>query len=72
MKNRLYNNFLKKDGLHHGINIFIFEGGCDLGDFRLWRAAKSPDFGGREKLLLDTISPFLKCAMSKNLDRFES
>jgi hypothetical protein len=46
-----YNDFLKPDGLHHGINIFLFDGDRDLGDFRLWREARSPDFYDRETSL---------------------
>ncbi|QAA98966.1 MULTISPECIES: helix-turn-helix transcriptional regulator [Agrobacterium tumefaciens complex] len=71
VRTEFYNDFLKRDGLHHGINIFIFDGDRDIGDFRLWRAEKSPDFSQREKLLLDNIAPFLKRAMSRNIDRFE-
>ncbi len=59
VRTEFYNDFLKRDGLHRGINIFIFEGDRELGYFRLWRSAKSPDSDEREKLLLDTISSFL-------------
>ncbi|NTI78741.1 helix-turn-helix transcriptional regulator [Rhizobium rhizogenes] len=72
MRTEFYNDFLKRDGLHHGINVFLFEGDRDLGDFRLWRSAKSPDFNEREKLLLDTISPFLKKAMANSSERYEN
>ncbi|WP_286182358.1 helix-turn-helix transcriptional regulator [Rhizobium sp. ICMP 5592] len=72
IRTEFYNDFLKRDGLHHGINVFLFEGDRDLGDFRLWRSAKSPDFSEREKMLLDTISPFLKKAMANGMERFEN
>ena len=52
-RTEFYNDFLLAQGLHHGINVFVFDGEKDLGDFRLWRALRSPSFGERERLLLD-------------------
>ena len=38
VRTEFYNDFLARDGLHHGVNMFIFDGDRDLGDFRIWRA----------------------------------
>lgn len=64
-RTEFYNDFLKRDGLHHGVNLFLFDGNRDLGDFRLWRAKGSPDFSARDTLLLDALSPYLQRALSR-------
>lgn len=69
-KTEFYNDFLKRDGLHHGINLFLFDGERDLGDFRLWRAKSSPDFNEREVALLDTLAPFLRRAFLRATSQY--
>jgi DNA-binding CsgD family transcriptional regulator len=60
-----YNDFLSRDGLHHGVNMFVFDEGRDLGDLRIWRARGRPEFGERETALLDTLEPFLRRALRR-------
>ncbi len=59
-RTEFYNDFLKRDGLHHGVNLFLFDGTRDIGDFRLWRSKTSPDFSDRDTMLLNTLSPYLQ------------
>jgi hypothetical protein len=33
-----YNDFLRSEGMFHGINLYIEDDGRDLGDLRIWRA----------------------------------
>ena len=58
MRTEFYNDFLARDGLHHGVNLFIFDGDRDLSDFRIWRAAGRPDFCDRDLDLLDALEPY--------------
>jgi DNA-binding CsgD family transcriptional regulator len=58
-----YNEFLRPEGMHHGINIYVFEGDRDLGDLRIWRNRRQPEFTQREKILLDTLEPHLRQAL---------
>jgi hypothetical protein len=44
VRTEFYNDFLARDGLHHGVNMFIFDGDRDLGDFRIWRAKAVRNF----------------------------
>ncbi len=67
-KTEFYNDFLKREGQHHGLNLFLFDGNQDLGDFRLWRSPGSPDFGQREVMLLDAIAPHLQRALTRRAD----
>src|ERR1700683_2914013 len=62
-RTKFYNDFLARDGLHHGINMFIFEGERDLGDFRIWRAKGRAEFSGRDTGLLDALEPHLRRAL---------
>jgi len=70
-RTEFFNDFLARDGLHHGINMFVFDGGRhgggrDLGDLRIWRARHRPDFGRREIDILDALEPFLRRALLRN------
>ncbi len=58
-----YNDFLARDGLHHGVNMFVFDGERDLGDLRIWRARGRPDFSDRDIGLLDALEPHLRRAL---------
>jgi DNA-binding CsgD family transcriptional regulator len=70
-RTEFYNDFLRRDGLHHGVNIFLFDGDRDLGDFRLWRAKQRADFSQRETALLDGIAPHLKRAILRGARCFD-
>jgi len=70
-RTEFYNDFLARDGLHHGINLFIFDGERDLGDLRIWRARGRPDFGERDTGLLDALEPHLRRALMR-LGRHEA
>jgi DNA-binding CsgD family transcriptional regulator len=62
-RTEFYNDFLARDGLHHGINMFIFDGERDLGDFRIWRGHGRPEFCRRDLDLLDALEPHLRRAL---------
>jgi DNA-binding CsgD family transcriptional regulator len=62
-RTEFYNDFLSRDGLHHGINMFVFDGERDLGDLRIWRGRHRPDFGQREVDILNALTPFLRGAL---------
>lgn len=66
-----YNDFLRRDGLHHGINLFLFDGSRDLGDFRLWRAECSPEFTDQETMLLDALASHVQRALIRANNRFD-
>lgn len=68
-KTEFYTDFLRRDGLDHGINIFLFDGDRDLGDFRLWRAKSSAAFGEREVHLLNIMAPFIERAIVRSEKR---
>ncbi len=62
-KTEFFNDFLMKDGLHHGLNLYAYDGDLNIGDLRIWRAKNRPDFGKREVALLDFILPYFRNAL---------
>jgi len=62
-KTEFFNDFLMKDGQHHGVNLHAYDGDTELGDLRIWRTKGRPDFGKREIALLDTILPHFRNAL---------
>ncbi|NTB94902.1 LuxR family transcriptional regulator [Agrobacterium tumefaciens] len=70
-RTEFYNDFLRRDKLHHGVNIFLFDGHRDLGDFRLWRTQEKPDFEDREMCLLNALEPHIRKALIRNSNQNE-
>lgn len=67
-----YNDFLSRDGLHHGINVFVYEGDRHVTDLRIWRASNRPEFAPRDKILLDVLEPYLRRAIRRKERSFSS
>lgn len=63
-KTEFFNDFLMKDGLDHGINVFLKDNGRTLADLRIWRTKRRPEFADREISLLKVLAPLLKRALS--------
>jgi len=62
-KTEFFNDFLMVDGLHHGINVYAYDGDHNIGDLRIWRARQRPEFGKKEAHLLDTVLPYFRNAL---------
>src|SRR5256885_1926947 len=56
-KTEFYNDFLQKDGLHTGINVYAYDGERNIGDLRVWRHKGRPEFEAREVTLLELLKP---------------
>ncbi len=64
MKTEFFNDFLHKDGLFYGINIYVFDNADqNIGDFRVWRSKGRDNFGQRELDILNMIAPHFRNAM---------
>lgn len=62
-KTEFFNDFLMKDGLHHGINLYAYDSDLNIGDLRIWRSKNKPSFGNREATILDFILPYFRNAL---------
>ena len=62
-RTEFFNDFLMKDGLHHGINLYAYDSDQNIGDLRIWRVQHRPAFGKHEALLLDNVLPYFRNAL---------
>jgi DNA-binding NarL/FixJ family response regulator len=59
-----FNDFLNKDGLYYGINIYVYDNAdSNIGDFRVWRSRKRDQFNQDDTKILDLIAPHFRNAM---------
>ncbi len=59
-----FNDFLSKDGLYYGINIYVYDNGNqNIGDFRIWRSKDKDNFSPQDLKILDIIAPHFRNAM---------
>ena len=59
-----FNDFLYKDGLFYGINIYVYDNGNkNIGDFRIWRSKNRGNFDKDDLKILDLIAPHFRNAM---------
>lgn len=62
-RTEFFNDFLARDGLHHGINLYAYDGNLNIGDLRVWRGKRRPDFDERDIQLLDLVTPHFRNAL---------
>lgn len=68
MQTEFFNDFLARDGLHWGVNVYSYSGGRNIGDLRIWRRHGKTNFDQHTLNLLSLIEP----AFTKALDRSTS
>lgn len=56
-KTEFYNDFLSRDGLYWGINLYAYDGRENIGDIRIWRRKTQQDFDSSSVQLLQMIRP---------------
>lgn len=62
-RTEFFNDFLARDGLHWGVNLYAWSGGRNIGDMRIWRDRRRADFTLDELELLDLVRPALTAAL---------
>jgi DNA-binding CsgD family transcriptional regulator len=62
----LFNDFLRRDGLHWGMNLFAWDGDANIGDLRIWRGAHRENFSDHELAMLDLIRPAFAAALGRS------
>lgn len=62
-----YVDFLKPAGMYHGLNIYFFDNGVDVGDLRIWRGAGGHSFTPREERILNSLSPYFVRSLSPTI-----
>jgi DNA-binding CsgD family transcriptional regulator len=57
MRTEFFNDFLARDGLHWGVNVFSYAGQRNIGDLRIWRGRHRDNFDMRTLELLRLVEP---------------
>ncbi|WP_310610217.1 LuxR C-terminal-related transcriptional regulator [Limnohabitans sp.] len=65
IKTEFYNDFLKKDGLCWGVNLYAWQRGRNLGDMRIWRDSRRNNFSEDDLRMLDMIQPAFTNALAR-------
>jgi DNA-binding CsgD family transcriptional regulator len=65
-RTRYFNEFLRVYQTTDGIDLHLYDGETNVGDFRFWRAPGGIPIGSREVALLTLLQPVLLCA-TRNL-----
>jgi DNA-binding CsgD family transcriptional regulator len=71
MRTEFFNDFLARDGLHHGMNFHAHDGTDHIGDIRIWRRRGRESFERRELDILDAVGEAFRNALC-SLRSFES
>ncbi len=61
-----FNEFLRPDGLHWGVNAYAHDGLRHLGDVRIWRRRARPNFDHDDLALLRLVYPALVQALARS------
>ena len=63
VQTEFFNDYLSRDGLYSGVNLYVYEGSTNIGDMRIWRTRGRGNFSRQEVALLDLIAPHFRNAM---------
>lgn len=64
-KTEFFNDFLHRDGLYWGVNLYAWYQGHNLGDMRIWRDKRRENFSQDELRLLDMLQPAFVTALAR-------
>jgi DNA-binding CsgD family transcriptional regulator len=65
MRTEFFNDFLARDGLHWGVNVFSYAGQRNIGDLRIWRGRHRDNFDARTLELLRLVEPAFTGALMR-------
>ncbi len=65
MKSEFFNDFLRREGMHWGVNLYFHDDHTCVGDFRIWRGREHGQFGHSELELLRLMEPAITSALSR-------
>src|SRR5260370_1281398 len=65
MRTEFFNDFLARDGLHWGVNVYSYAGQRNIGDLRIWRGRHRENFDTRILELLRLVEPAFTGALMR-------
>lgn len=69
MRTEFFNDFLSRDGLHYGVNLYAWDGDENIGDLRIWRSRRRDNFDAQTLELLRLIQPAFTTALRRCRDK---
>ena len=69
IQTEFYNDFLARDGLHYGLNLYVHDAGVNIADMRIWRNRRRENFDDSDLQILEIIKPHF-CNSMKNALQF--
>lgn len=60
-----YNDHLRQDGIHWGVNLYAYRGDACLGDLVIYRARGREDFSRQDMACLNILAPVFTAALSR-------
>lgn len=64
-QSRYFNEFLRPYDTLDGLDMHVAVGGCEIGDLRIWRGTKAPDFEERDVAMLQLLEPAISGAFRR-------
>ena len=65
VRTEFFNDFLHRDGLYWGVNLYAWDGDENIGDMRIWRSRRRERFGAEALELLELIRPAFVAALRR-------
>jgi len=65
VRTEFFNDFLVRDGLHWGVNLYAWDGADNIGDMRIWRDRRRTNFSSDDLQLLDLVGPAFVAALRR-------
>jgi DNA-binding CsgD family transcriptional regulator len=65
-RTEFFNDFLARDGLHWGVNLYAWSGERNIGDMRIWRDRRRANFDASDLALLDLVRPAFVAALRRS------
>jgi len=65
MRTEFFNDFLARDGLHWGVNVYSYAEGRNIGDLRIWRGKARDNFDAHTLDLLRLVEPAFTGALRR-------
>lgn len=65
-RTEFFNDFLARDGLHWGVNLYAWNGEHNIGDMRIWRDRRRENFSDNDLAMLDLVRPAFVVALRRS------
>ncbi|MDB5943340.1 MAG: Helix-turn-helix transcriptional regulator [Ramlibacter sp.] len=64
-RTEFFNDFLLRDRMHWGVNVYFYAGEECIGDFRIWRQRERSNFEANDLEILRLVEPAITAALGR-------